>query len=278
MAGGAAGAIEVCIMYPTEYVKTQLQLSPGKFKGPIDCATTMVRERGVLGLYRGLSTLIVGSIPKAAVRFAAFKEMSKRLKDANGKLTTGNTVLCGLVAGASEAIIAVAPAETLKTKMIHDANSPNPKYKGFIHGVTTIVKTEGIRGVYQGVTATVLKQSGNQMVRFTIYETLKGFFQGGDAKKDLGVLESLICGSVAGGVSVYVTMPLDVVKTKMQGLEAKQYRNTLHCFTSVVKNDGVLALWKGTTPRLARVACSGAIVFSSFEQVMKVLNNFWPDK
>jgi solute carrier family 25 citrate transporter 1 len=118
LAGGTAGAIEVCIMYPTEYVKTQLQLNPGKYNGPIKCATTIVQERGVFGLYRGLSTLIVGSIPKAAVRFSAFQEMSKRLKDDRGKLTTANTVLCGLVAGASEAIIAVAPAETLKTKMV----------------------------------------------------------------------------------------------------------------------------------------------------------------
>eukprot|EP00475_Leptophrys_vorax_P035323 TRINITY_DN5809_c0_g2_i2.p1 TRINITY_DN5809_c0_g2~~TRINITY_DN5809_c0_g2_i2.p1 ORF type:complete len:295 (-),score=72.41 TRINITY_DN5809_c0_g2_i2:25-909(-) len=282
LAGGAAGAIEVCIMYPTEYVKTQLQLSAGakhgpRFAGPVDCARTIVRERGVFGLYRGLSTLIAGSIPKAAVRFAAFKEMSKRLKDDKGKLSTANTVLCGLVAGASEAIIAVAPAETLKTKLIHDQNQPNPKYKGFVHGLTTIVRTEGIRGVYQGVTATVLKQSGNQMVRFTVYETLKGYFLSGNSQKDLSFFQSLVCGSVAGGISVYVTMPLDVVKTKMQGLEAKNYRNTWHCFTSVVRNDGVLALWKGTTPRLARVGCSGAITFASFEQVMKLLNYLSPE-
>lgn len=48
----------------------------------------------------------------------------------------------------------------------------------------------------------------------------------------------------------------------MQGLEAKNYTGTLNCFTSVVKNDGVLALWKGTTPRLGRVMFSGGIIFA----------------
>jgi solute carrier family 25 citrate transporter 1 len=118
LAGGAAGAVEVCIMYPTEFVKTQLQLNNKLYSGPIQCARHIVRERGVLGLYKGLSTLIVGSIPKAAVRFATFQQLSKALKDDKGKLSTANTVLCGLAAGASEALIAVAPAETIKTKLV----------------------------------------------------------------------------------------------------------------------------------------------------------------
>ena len=61
--------------FPTEYVKTQLQLderaAKPKYKGPIHCARVTVREHGVLGLYRGLSSLLYGSIPKASVRSAS---------------------------------------------------------------------------------------------------------------------------------------------------------------------------------------------------------------
>jgi solute carrier family 25 citrate transporter 1 len=64
----------------------------------------------------------------------------------------------------------------------------------------------------------------------------------------------------------------------MQGLEAKRYSSTFNCFASVLKEEGVLSLWKGTTPRLSRVACSGAITFATFEQVMIALNKFSPDK
>ena len=40
VAGGMTGGIEICITYPTEYVKTQLQLDEkvGKYKGIADCA------------------------------------------------------------------------------------------------------------------------------------------------------------------------------------------------------------------------------------------------
>ena len=71
--GGLTGAIEVCITFPTEYVKTQLQLDDKmgdsrRYKGIIDCIRVTLRERGVFGLYRGLSVLLYFAIPKSAVR------------------------------------------------------------------------------------------------------------------------------------------------------------------------------------------------------------------
>lgn len=81
--GGITGALEITITYPTEYVKTQLQLDEkgGKagagaaagaqrqYTGIVDCVKKTVQSKGVLGLYRGLSVLIYGSIPKSAVRY-----------------------------------------------------------------------------------------------------------------------------------------------------------------------------------------------------------------
>lgn len=77
--------------------------------------------------------------------------------------------------------------------------------------------------------------------------------------------------------SVYATMPFDVIKTKMQGLQSKQYSGTLDCLRKTVKADGILGLWKGTTPRLGRVCFSSSIIFASYEQVMRVLNVFWKE-
>ncbi len=74
--GGITGGIEICITFPTEFVKTQLQLDEGssrrgearQYNGVIDCVKKTVRTRGFFGLYRGLSVLLYGSIPKSAVR------------------------------------------------------------------------------------------------------------------------------------------------------------------------------------------------------------------
>ena len=62
----------------------------------------------------------------------------------DGRLSQGQRVLAGLGAGATEAVVVVCPMETIKVKFIHDQTQPNPKYRGFYHGVRTIVKQEGV--------------------------------------------------------------------------------------------------------------------------------------
>ena len=92
-------------------------------------------------------------------------------------------LIAGLGAGVLEAIFAVTPMETVKVKFINDQRSANPKFKGFFHGVSSIVKQEGISGVYKGVTATIIKQGSNQAIRFYVMETLRELYKGDDPNK-----------------------------------------------------------------------------------------------
>merc|ERR1739838_497331 len=94
--GGITGGIEICITYPTEYVKTQLQLDEkvGKYKGILDCAKQTVKSNGVTGLYRGLPVLLYGSIPKSAVRFGSFEQFKKQMVDEKGNLSPVSRLLC----------------------------------------------------------------------------------------------------------------------------------------------------------------------------------------
>lgn len=146
--GGITGGIEICITYPTEFVKTQLQLDgkagAGKqYSGIGDCITKTVKNHGILGLYRGLSVLVYGSIPKSAVRFGVFESAKAQLVDKDGKLDAKRKLLAGLCAGVGEAIFAVTPMETIKVKFINDQRSANPRFKGFSHGVGLIIKENG---------------------------------------------------------------------------------------------------------------------------------------
>lgn len=127
----------------------QLNLAIPK-PGIADCVKKTVKSHGVTGLYRGLSVLVYGSIPKSAVRFGAFEQFKNMRQNPDGTLTAGNRLLCGLGAGVCEAIFAVTPMETVKVKFINDQLNPNPRFRGFFHGVGTIVREEGFRGCYQG--------------------------------------------------------------------------------------------------------------------------------
>ncbi|KAI9098743.1 mitochondrial carrier domain-containing protein [Phlyctochytrium arcticum] len=282
-AGVIAGAVEASITYPTEYVKTQLQLqgktAPQTFKGPIDCVVKTVREKGFFGLYRGLSALIIGTASKAGIRFLTFEQIKKALADENGALSGQRVVLAGLGAGVAEAVLVVTPTETIKTKLIHDQNKPNPQYRGLVHGTQQIIRAEGLGGIYRGVTAVIARQGANSAVRLSTYGLLKEKVQTrypldpSTNKRLVPWYVNFANGAIAGIVTVYTTMPLDVVKTRMQGLEARTlYRGTFHCLSRVVTEEGIRALWKGATPRLGRLFFSGGIVFTVYEQVLSVFD------
>lgn len=279
VAGGITGGIEICITYPTEYVKTQLQLdqrsATPRFKGIGDVIQQTVKTNGVSGLYRGLSVLVYGSIPKSAVRFGAFEELKKRAVDEKGNLAPSKRLACGLGAGVAEAIFAVTPMETVKVKFINDQASQSPKYRGFAHGIRCIVAEQGIRGVYQGVTATIMKQGSNQAIRFYVMETLKDWWRGGDPKKPVNKAIVGAFGAVAGAASVFGNTPIDVVKTRMQGIEAARYKSTLDCFLQIAKNEGLPAFYKGTIPRLSRVCLDVAITFVIYDSFMELFNKLW---
>lgn len=282
IAGGLTGGIEVCITFPTEYVKTQLQLDERsgtvkKYDGIVDCVKKTVKGHGVLGLYRGLSVLLYGSIPKSAVRFGTYEELKKRNVDARGNLSPANRLLCGLGAGVSEAIFAVTPMETIKVKFIHDQNSAKPKYRGFFHGVGEIVREQGIKGTYQGLTATMMKQGSNQAIRFFVMESLKDWYRGGDPNKHVNKFIVGMFGAFAGAASVFGNTPIDVVKTRMQGLDAAKYKHTADCIYKIWTNEGPRAFYKGTIPRLSRVCLDVAITFMIYDSFMEMFNKVWKD-
>eukprot|EP01117_Protostelium_nocturnum_P014674 TRINITY_DN5607_c0_g1_i1.p1 TRINITY_DN5607_c0_g1~~TRINITY_DN5607_c0_g1_i1.p1 ORF type:complete len:321 (+),score=77.17 TRINITY_DN5607_c0_g1_i1:114-1076(+) len=278
LAGGIAGAIEATVMFPTEYIKTQLQLQSKqtpKYNGMIHCATVTIKENGPFGLYRGLSTLLLGSIPKSAVRFGGYEFISSFLKDSDGKLSAPKTFVSGLGAGFLEAVFAVTPMETIKTKLIHDQNAPveQRKYKGLSHAVRTIIRTEGLGGLYQGVFPTILKQSTNQGTRFLVFHEIKKLYQSHFPNNDFGMIKSAAAGAIAGGTSVLVNNPLDVIKTQMQGLEAKKYSGLTDCASKLFRQNGFKFFYKGVVPRLIRVCGDAAIAFSVYGKIVGFLNS-----
>ncbi|XP_033027543.1 tricarboxylate transport protein, mitochondrial-like [Lacerta agilis] len=279
LAGGIAGGIEICITFPTEYVKTQLQLderaNPPRYRSIGHCVRLTVQDHGFRGLYRGLSSLLYGSIPKSAVRFGVFEVLSNSAKDPQGKLDSKKSLLCGLGAGVAEAVVVVCPMETIKVKFIHDQGSLTPRYRGFFHGVREIVREQGLRGTYQGLTATILKQGSNQAIRFFVMTSFRNWYLGDDPHREMNPFVTAAFGATAGAASVFGNTPLDVIKTRMQGLEAYKYRNTLDCAYQILKNEGPLAFYKGTVPRLGRVCLDVAIVFVIYEEVVKLLNKVW---
>lgn len=210
LAGFISGGIEATATWPTEYVKTQLQLqaspklrgptasawSGPRFTGFFDCVRYTVATHGVLGLYRGLAPVVLLSMPKAGVRFAGFETVKTLLKNKDGTVSATSNFVAGASAGVVEAALIVTPQETLKVKLIN-AN------RGFVSGTMHVIRTEGIGGIYKGLVPTILKQASNQGVRFFAYNEIMRMLGADEAHgRSPSAMQALLGGMLAGCASV----------------------------------------------------------------------------
>ncbi|CAD1809741.1 Mitochondrial carrier family protein [Candida parapsilosis] len=88
--------------------------------------------------------------------------------------------------------------------------------------------------------------------------------------------EALFAGSIAGGVSRAITAPLDTIKIRLQ-LETRSfyYRQSIATVVKgLLKNEGVIALWKGNVPAEILYILYGGVQFASYSILSTNLSQF----
>merc|ERR1719310_1850875 len=89
-----------------------------------------------------------------------------------------------------------------------------------------------------------------------------------------GVLKGLVYGGVASCVAETITMPVDVVKTRLQmdgSSGIKQYNGTMDCAGKMVKAEGPSALFKGLPPALVRQSTYGSLRYGLYGPIKNSL-------
>lgn len=275
--GFLTGGTQAALTYPTEYVKTQLQLQSKvkpEFNGIIDCAKKTIAEHGVKGLYRGAGVRIIGAGFQQMFRWGAYTNLVNSVgRGADGKLSPVMNMLCGMGAGVCEAICAVTPVETVKTRVTDDARRGTGNYKGSADAIVKIMKSEGPMGLYRGAFPTILKQGTNQAVRMPLQVQIFALLSMGDASKSQNPLYNGGAGFLAGCGSVMLTQPQDCVKSRMQGEEAKAlYKGTVDCAMQMMKTEGPMSFFAGSVPRMVQVGMTSGISFALFPVISQMLN------
>ncbi|KAF2860098.1 tricarboxylate transport protein-like protein [Piedraia hortae CBS 480.64] len=273
LAGGSAGAFEAFCTYPFEFAKTRVQLRTEKGsptpKNPLRVIAQVYRAEGLAALYRGCSTLVVGSVGKDGVRFLTFDAIKNRFKnrETNSLSPLGN-LGAGMVSGVLASFTFVTPTERIKTALIDDARGEK-RFRGAWHCVRTVYGESGVRGLYNGLEGTTMKQAGATAVRMGSYNILKDLERAKGGEPEDGILKSFGNGAIAGTVTTLTTQPFDTVKTRCQSARGE---TALSAIRGVLVDYGIRGFWKGTTMRLGRTVVSGGILFMGYEWAVKILD------
>ncbi|KAK0287654.1 hypothetical protein LTR35_004130 [Friedmanniomyces endolithicus] len=270
-AGGFAGAIEAFATYPFEFAKTRVQLREQKGvptpRNPFNVVLGVYRSEGLPALYKGCSTLVIGSVGKDGIRFLSFDTIKNQFKDPEtGTLSPLRNLAAGMLSGVVASVTAVTPTERIKTALIDDARNEK-RYRSMTHCIRTILKEDGVMGLYRGLAGTTLKQAGATAFRMGTYNILKDYEKRRDIKQTTAT--NFANGSVAGIVTTLATQPFDTIKTRCQSARGA---TTVEAFRSIVADYGMTGFWKGTTMRLGRTVFSGGILFTTYEWAAAILN------
>jgi solute carrier family 25 citrate transporter 1 len=284
-AGGVAGLCEALCCHPLDTIKVRMQLykkSGQKPPGFIKTGISIVQKEGFLSLYKGLGAVVIGIVPKMAIRFSSYEFYRSFFLDKDGKITTGQTFLAGVGAGITESVMVVNPMEVVKIRLQaqhHSMKDPLdvPKYRNAPHAAYLIVKEEGFSTLYRGVSLTCARQATNQGANFATYSTIKAYLQKKQNTELLPSWQTSLIGLISGAVGPLTNAPLDTIKTRLQKSKFTTKENGLVRIVKIgkqlVKEEGIGALYKGITPRIMRVAPGQAVVFTVYEAVKHYLTS-----
>ncbi|KAF9916303.1 hypothetical protein BX616_004088 [Lobosporangium transversale] len=243
-------------------------------------------KEGPRALYKGLGPNLVGVIPARAINFAAYGNGKKFYTDLNnGKETTFVHLSSAISAGIITAT-ATNPIWLVKTRMQLQVEGVR-QYKNSVDCIYQILKNEGIRGMYRGLSASYLGVAEGT-IQWMIYEQLKKtlaerrkvtslssttgtrFVIGG---KDIEEwIDYLGAAGAAKFVASAMTYPHEVLRTRLRqvpvGNEPPKYTGLKQTFQLVLKEEGVAALYGGLTAHMMRVVPNAAIMFFCYEAIM----------
>ncbi|CAK9047647.1 Mitochondrial substrate carrier family protein S (Carnitine/acylcarnitine translocase) (CAC) (Solute carrier family 25 member 20 homolog B) [Durusdinium trenchii] len=177
LAGGGSGFASTCVLTPVELIKCRLQAQLNQpttsqsYRGPIDCILRTVRAEGVTGLWRGNLSTLAREVPGNMAWFGVYEAGMRLVQEAQQLEKKKDVALQWSALSGSAAGVAYwalpFPADTVKSKIQTDARFQS---QSFISVFKTILKEEGVKGLYKGCGITCLRAIPSHALIFYFYE------------------------------------------------------------------------------------------------------------
>jgi len=187
------------------------------------------------------------------------------------------------------------PIDAVKTRLqLQGQISTEKKTVGALETATRVLRKEGIKGLYAGLSPALVRHVFYSGTRISVYEQLKATLQqqqqqqaGGLAAQAAqpGVGAKLLMGLTAGAVGQAVAVPADLVKVRMQAdaravaagkQVAPRYQGMADALVKITRQEGVVGLWRGASPAVQRAALVNLGELATYDQAKQaVLATGW---
>jgi solute carrier family 25 oxoglutarate transporter 11 len=154
----------------------------------------------------------------------------------------------------------------------------NPSAKGAsqIGIAKQIFATEGVSGLYRGLSAALVRQATYTTLRLGTYDVIKELICK-DGKESF--LQRVISASGAGAIGSFLSCPVEVCLVRMQAdgrlplNQQRGYKNVVDALIRVAREEGVLTYWRGATPTVTRAIVVSVTQLATYDQFKTILKS-----
>ncbi|PYI16310.1 mitochondrial carrier protein [Aspergillus violaceofuscus CBS 115571] len=286
IAGGVAACGAVTVTHSFETVKIRLQLqgelqsktdAVKKYRGVFHGVKVILQNEGPRGLFRGIGSAYIYQVLLNGCRLGFYEPLRGGITNAIYKDSQVQSLGINVFAGATSGIIGAAagsPFFLVKTRL--QSFSPflpvgtQHNYRNSFDGLSKIYKTEGVKGLYRGVGAAMVRTGFGSSVQLPTY-----FFAKRRLTKHLGMKDGpalhLASSTASGFVVCCVMHPPDTIMSRMYNQTGNLYKGALDCLFQTIRTEGILAIYKGYFAHLARILPHTILTLSLAEQTNKYM-------
>eukprot|EP00386_Alphamonas_edax_P012415 GDKI01038787.1.p1 GENE.GDKI01038787.1~~GDKI01038787.1.p1 ORF type:complete len:354 (-),score=46.20 GDKI01038787.1:97-1134(-) len=186
-------------------------------------------------------------------------------------LLSGTAGICGWMP--------VHPFDVIKTRMQLSGEGGSAKlYKSTSDAFVTIGKKEGMGGLYSGLSAAVARQATYTTLRAGLYQILRDHLAPEGTNASFATRAA--AGLMSGATASIICCPVEVALIRMQAdgrlpvAERRGYTHVFNAITRIGREEGVRALWRGSTPTVARAMVVNTVQMASYDQAKDTLTKW----
>lgn len=271
-------------MFPLDTVKTRIQAS-GVNNGVVNTFRSVLRERGWPGLMRGSAVIGAGCVPAHVGLFGAYEFAKSVLLEEDGEMHQPvRAAMCGgLATVVHDAIL--TPTDVVKQRLQMGG------YKGALDCCMTMYKLEGALSFYRSLPTTLAMNIPYMGILAATNESLKTVFRlrtDGQGRSDRLLAAApwyFLSAGVSGAFAAAATLPMDVVKTRLQTQgflqqadvkstsAAPRYTGISSTANAIFQEQGIRGFFNGFGPRVGLAMPAAAVCWGTYETIRLLLQS-----